>query len=81
MPIERYILEFEIGDAITGFSTDFSLSPFGYDGCYDDKQPPCALMGSSPYDMGIDVGRGCPNAFAVGTDPWCGSSVIYSQKY
>jgi len=58
LPIDRYILEFEVGDILTEKATNFSLSPFAFDGCFSKRVPPCALTGDSPYDMGLGASSG-----------------------
>ena len=58
MPVDRYIVEYEVGDILTEQPTNFSLSPFAFDGCFASKVPPCALTGVSPYDLGIDGSSG-----------------------
>jgi hypothetical protein len=58
-PISRYIVEMEVGDRIVETGTDFSLSPFVFDGCNPAKVPPCALdEGISPYDLGMEGSSG-----------------------
>ena len=73
-PIERYILEFELGDPVTYQSTNFSISPFGSDGCYAKKQLTCTLTGNSHYDLGIDVGRGDLGSSGMNYQPFCAKS-------
>jgi len=72
LPVDRYILEMETGNPITEQATNFSASPFGFDGCYQQKVPPCNLVGNSDYDLGIDVQRGALGSSGMNYRPTCG---------
>jgi len=84
LPVDRYILEMEAGHPVTEEATNFSLSPFAFDGCYAAKVPPCALTGDSIYDLGLSVVRGDgswgPGSSGMNFDPNCPETFDLANK-